>query len=282
MNDERLKKINFWIYSVLNKIIPCCAITYLSLALIRMLYQSNERRHRLRSYGQQQFYSQASSSFYNANPIQNQLPIELVNSINSQKTKEKVEKKQQRFKSLPNSPNTSNPNFLDPTQPQNSYSKDKLSINQLPIKMNLNESVSSNNLIDKTATSALSPHKAQLKLDYNKGESNENLQTNQQSNKKENATESNKLSSNVNLKNELNSNQSLNQPLNLNSRNNSGASYIYPSSFNNRSCKINNNTNCDRTTRMLLAILFLFLITEISSGILNLLAGILGEWLVDL
>ena len=106
-----IKKINFWINSVLNKIIPCILLTYLSLALIRMLYQSNERRHRLRSYGQAQtFYSQANSSFYNTNPIQSQLPVELANSINSQKHNDK--KTGVTTKSLPNSPNSSNANFF--------------------------------------------------------------------------------------------------------------------------------------------------------------------------
>ena len=277
MRNGLIKKLNFWIYSVLNKIIPCCALTYLSLALIRMLYQSNERRHRLRSYGQAQtFYSQAaSSSFYNAPQVPSgQLPVDLINSINAQKSR----------KSLPNSPNASNPNLLEQRQPKPSNSSSRLSpacqtfAGQTPTKMRLNESVSSTNLNGGVSLSALSPSKSQtLKLGWQAGrpeiepkadglQSNESLLSNRPASRTDQQ------------QSDRNSNQSLNQ-----SRNNSGASYMCPSallntsSSFNRSCRVNNNMNCDRTTRMLLAILILFLITELPSGIINLLSGILGE-----
>lgn len=288
-----LKKINFWIYSVLNKLVPCCALTYLSLALIRMLYQSNERRHRLRtrSHGQQTFYSQAaSSSFYNTNPLQNQLPINSLRAKDNDKDDSK---------SLPNSPKASSPNFLDQNyRQQQTINSAFLSSNKLTTNLDsskMNESVSSTNLNNNYNLN-------QLKVDgqYKKGsineQSNESLQrdqsnlstTNQHNkieqkyllnNKPTSLTKDYQIDSNNN-----HSNQSLNQPLNLSSRNNSSASYIYPASMlntsssfnNNRSCRLNNNTNCDRTTRMLLAILILFLITEFPSGLLNLLAAILG------
>ena len=243
-----------------------------------MLYQSNERRHRLRSYGQTTFYSQAaSSSFYNAPPVQGgQLPVELINSINAQKSKES------KRKSLPNSPNSSNPNLLDQNfkQPKQSVSSSRLSPGQTPTKVN--ESASSTNLNNAVNLSALSPSKSQtLKLGWQAGrtepadarQSNESLLSNRaggrSTGKDYQATD-------------RTSNQSLNQPLNPSSRNNSGASYTtYPSVMNtsssfNRSCRVN-NMNCDRTTRMLLAILILFLITELPAGIINLLSGILGE-----
>lgn len=292
MRNGLIKKLNFWIYSVLNKIIPCCALTYLSLALIRMLYQSNERRHRLRSYGQTQFYSQAaSSSFYAptatapAMPANGggQLPVELTNSINAPKTR----------KSLPNSPNSSNPNLLlNQKPPKQSNSSMRLSpAGQTPIKVHLNESISSNNLNSGVSLSALSPSKSQtLKFDSSAGRtetelrpdarrSNESLLNNRPVSRTTNK-ETTDRQSNQSL------NQSLNQPLNQPSRNNSAASYVYPSSMLNtsasfnRSCRVN-NMNCDRTTRMLLAILILFLITELPSGIINLLSGILGEFDFD-
>lgn len=257
------------------------------MALIRLLCQSNERRHRLRSYGQAQttFYSQIGSSFYNSNPIQNQLPIDLISSINSHKelkdTKQNEdEKMNSNFKSLPNSPNSSNSNFLEQNlkKPKKSTdSSNKLSAsNQAPLKMNLNESVSSNNL-NNNNLSALSPSRSHLKLDITKRDSKDAKQSSE-------SLLSNKIRS---LKKDHQqtdqSNQSLNQPFNLTSRNNSSASCIYPSflnssaSFNNRPCRLNNNTTCDRTTKMLLAILFLFLITELPSGIINLLVAILGK-----
>lgn len=49
-HNELLKKVSFWIYSVLTKLIPCVMLTYLSLALIRVLYQANERKQRLKNY----------------------------------------------------------------------------------------------------------------------------------------------------------------------------------------------------------------------------------------
>ena len=38
-------------YSVLAKLIPCLALTYLSLALIRVLYRANQRKQRLKQHG---------------------------------------------------------------------------------------------------------------------------------------------------------------------------------------------------------------------------------------
>lgn len=250
-----------------------------------MLYQSNERRHRLRSYGQTQtFYSQAAnSSFYNAAPGQGggsgQLPVDLTNSIDTHKSKES------NRKSLPNSPNASNPNLLDQhyKQPKQSISSSRLSPGgQTPIKVNLNESVSSTNLNNTVNLSALSPSKSQtLKLGW-RASRTEPADARQSSE----SLQSNRPSSRPTAKDypptDRTSNQSLNQPLNPSSRNNSGASYTaYPSLLNtsssfNRSCRVN-NMNCDRTTRMMLAILILFLITELPSGIINLLSGILGE-----
>ncbi len=45
----------------------------------------------------------------------------------------------------------------------------------------------------------------------------------------------------------------------------------------NQNLVVSNSQNCDRTTRMLLAILLLFLATEFPSGLIALLSGILGD-----
>jgi hypothetical protein len=45
----------------------------------------------------------------------------------------------------------------------------------------------------------------------------------------------------------------------------------------NQNLVVSNSQNCDRTTRMLLAILLLFLVTEFPSGLIALLSGILGD-----
>lgn len=49
MNDGLLRNINFWVFSVGLKIVPCFLLTYLSLALIRVLLEAERRRQRLRS-----------------------------------------------------------------------------------------------------------------------------------------------------------------------------------------------------------------------------------------
>ena len=49
MNDGLLKNINFWVFSVGLKIVPCILLTYLSLALIRVLLEAERRRQRLKS-----------------------------------------------------------------------------------------------------------------------------------------------------------------------------------------------------------------------------------------
>ena len=49
MNDGLLKNINFWVFSVGLKLVPCILLTYLSLALIRVLLEAEKRRQRLKS-----------------------------------------------------------------------------------------------------------------------------------------------------------------------------------------------------------------------------------------
>lgn len=46
-NDELFKKVNIWIYSVVIKIIPCIALTVLSLRLIFALLETKRRRQNL-------------------------------------------------------------------------------------------------------------------------------------------------------------------------------------------------------------------------------------------
>lgn len=47
-NDGLLKKINFWVFGVMAKIIPCVMLTYLSLALIRVMVEADKRKTRLK------------------------------------------------------------------------------------------------------------------------------------------------------------------------------------------------------------------------------------------
>lgn len=47
-HDELLKKINFWVFSVGTKLVPCMLLTYLSLALIRVLVEAEKRKMRLK------------------------------------------------------------------------------------------------------------------------------------------------------------------------------------------------------------------------------------------
>lgn len=44
-----LEKMNFWIFSVITKLVPCVALTGLSLGLIKVLYETNKRRQRLKN-----------------------------------------------------------------------------------------------------------------------------------------------------------------------------------------------------------------------------------------
>ncbi|XP_014676773.1 PREDICTED: sex peptide receptor-like [Priapulus caudatus] len=48
-NDALLKNMNFWIYGVIVKLIPCIALTMLSSLLMRALYTANERKQKLAS-----------------------------------------------------------------------------------------------------------------------------------------------------------------------------------------------------------------------------------------
>ncbi|XP_054715345.1 G-protein coupled receptor dmsr-1-like [Uloborus diversus] len=48
-NNQALEKVNFWLFSVLTKLIPCIALTGLSLGLIKVLYEANKRKQRLKN-----------------------------------------------------------------------------------------------------------------------------------------------------------------------------------------------------------------------------------------
>ncbi|XP_042900089.1 G-protein coupled receptor dmsr-1 isoform X1 [Parasteatoda tepidariorum] len=47
-HNNLLKNMNFWIFSVITKLVPCVALTGISLGLIRILYERNQRRKRLK------------------------------------------------------------------------------------------------------------------------------------------------------------------------------------------------------------------------------------------
>ncbi|KAK8765225.1 hypothetical protein V5799_032166 [Amblyomma americanum] len=47
-NDAFLRNLDFWAYSVLMKLVPCVALTGLSLGLLRVLYKAKARERRLR------------------------------------------------------------------------------------------------------------------------------------------------------------------------------------------------------------------------------------------
>lgn len=46
-----LQKINFWVFSVCLKLVPCIALTYLTVELVRILYKAKNRRERLLGVG---------------------------------------------------------------------------------------------------------------------------------------------------------------------------------------------------------------------------------------
>ncbi|KFM66935.1 putative G-protein coupled receptor, partial [Stegodyphus mimosarum] len=48
-HNRLLEKMNFWIFSVITKLVPCVALTGLSLGLIKVLYETNKRRQRLKN-----------------------------------------------------------------------------------------------------------------------------------------------------------------------------------------------------------------------------------------
>lgn len=49
-NDKTLLKINFWIYAVFLKLLPCCILTVISCWLIYTLFKAKKRHKALRSY----------------------------------------------------------------------------------------------------------------------------------------------------------------------------------------------------------------------------------------
>lgn len=48
-NNGLLKDINFWVYSVMMKLVPCILLTYLSFALIQVVVKADKRRQQLKA-----------------------------------------------------------------------------------------------------------------------------------------------------------------------------------------------------------------------------------------
>ncbi|KAI8127233.1 hypothetical protein FF38_03175 [Lucilia cuprina] len=48
--DTQLYRINFWIHSVIIKLIPCCILTIISFILVRVLCEASKRKQKLKEY----------------------------------------------------------------------------------------------------------------------------------------------------------------------------------------------------------------------------------------
>lgn len=48
--DSALYSFNFWIHSIIIKLLPCCILTIISCILIEVLYTASKRRVKLKSY----------------------------------------------------------------------------------------------------------------------------------------------------------------------------------------------------------------------------------------
>ncbi|TMW54532.1 hypothetical protein DOY81_000326 [Sarcophaga bullata] len=48
--ETRLYRINFWIHSVLIKLLPCCILTIISFILIKVLFEASKRKQVLKEY----------------------------------------------------------------------------------------------------------------------------------------------------------------------------------------------------------------------------------------
>ncbi|XP_037951213.1 sex peptide receptor-like isoform X2 [Teleopsis dalmanni] len=48
--ETRLYRINFWIHSVIIKLLPCCILTVISFILVRVLCEASKRKQKLKDY----------------------------------------------------------------------------------------------------------------------------------------------------------------------------------------------------------------------------------------
>ncbi|XP_033253521.1 LOW QUALITY PROTEIN: probable G-protein coupled receptor 139 [Drosophila miranda] len=55
--DSVLYSFNFWIYSVIIKLLPCSALTVISVVLMNVLYEASRRRLKLKDYGHANKYA---------------------------------------------------------------------------------------------------------------------------------------------------------------------------------------------------------------------------------
>lgn len=51
-NDNPLYRFNFWVHSVIIKLLPCLILTVISFILIQVLCQASKRKVKLKGYSQ--------------------------------------------------------------------------------------------------------------------------------------------------------------------------------------------------------------------------------------
>lgn len=84
--NELLKKINFWVFSVGAKLVPCILLTYLSLTLIRALIEADKRKRRLKCGPTPSPRSSTSAPSNSCGPPTSRVPAATHNSSQSDRT----------------------------------------------------------------------------------------------------------------------------------------------------------------------------------------------------
>jgi hypothetical protein len=319
-NNEFLKHLNIWVFGVASKLIPCVLLTYLSLALIRVLIEADERKQRLHTkIPIPPSVSQANSQYQNQNNENQRRPTLTLSGISSQSTvtaQPTLNRSLLAVASQTNSPanrvnadlsiNRSRDNLIDyNSNALNAMNNPNPNPIQIESTVNLNGDNSNNQLISTPITSTdLCLLDRNNNLFTNNGEAT--LETNpmailvHDSNNIKNNSTSHSISVTTDLNQAGNSVHcnNLSAPVKrhstgfmskqsiliIKSRKETMRGSKAKSSSKNKSnaqAGTTGTSTCsstsDRTTKMLLCVLLIFLLTEFPSGILVLLSSIIGK-----
>lgn len=278
-NNSFLRHLNIWVFGVGSKLIPCVLLTYLSFSLIHLLIEADKRRGRLKEANRMPPPIQNKKTDLQILPnSSNNVPLEVThNSINMTILDKPLEiqhgdsVKNQNEKCLSKEPqqpkNQSNGALVASSATDQIDSNTATNPTLIPNQV-INFDCNNNNNTDEIDNQPLSVHNSMNNSMHNSKE-----QINIITDQKRNSTSSISKQSFLIVKSHKDLNTKKAKTDKLTTPTMVSSSNQTPTQTTQSSTVYQN----DRTTKMLISVLLIFLLCEFPSGILILLSSIIGE-----
>lgn len=267
-HNQLLNRLNFWLYSVLTKLVPCVALTFLSVALIRLLCHANFRRNRLlRLRTHRPVVVRACSLASHTSSLR---PTSTVAPVSSASLPSHL------APPVPTSVCSSTSIGLANVHPNHQHHQHDAATCPHHSSQRLSIRSSSDSILP-----SLGPSKHVLTFNLSPAVSLNNTRTTSLRPTVSVTSRPCPLQSNPTVSFEQATNRTIKLRTNQRASMDGNLFAVATSHTSGQSTSGTSNTtanvNCDRSTRMLICILVLFLLTEFPSGLLALLSAILGK-----